>query len=120
MSIKSKISDLFNLSELKDQVFTIIEAKFELKKMELQEKAESGMAELGFVMILALIGVLIVTFSLILLGWLISHFWLGEPWGFVLILVLLIGVLMWAIKLKSYFTTKLKILIQKETDRILK
>ena len=120
MGLKDKFSDFFNLSELKEQVFTIIEAKFELKKMELQEKAEGGMAELGFMMILALIGVLIVTFFLFLLGWLISHFWLGEPWGYVLILALLIGVFVWTIQSKARFTAKLKVIIQKETDRILK
>lgn len=47
MSIKSSISDYFKIDELKDNLIKLIEAKFELKKLEVQEKIEgliSGIA----------------------------------------------------------------------------
>jgi Flp pilus assembly protein TadB len=40
MSIKSSISDYFKIDELKENLIKLIEAKFELKKLEVQEKIE--------------------------------------------------------------------------------
>ena len=40
MSIKSSISDYFKIDELKENLIKLIEAKFELKKLEVQEKLE--------------------------------------------------------------------------------
>ena len=40
MSIKSSISDYFKIDELKENLIRLIEAKFELKKLEVQEKIE--------------------------------------------------------------------------------
>ncbi len=40
MSIKSSISDYFKIDELKENMIKLIEAKFELKKLEVQEKIE--------------------------------------------------------------------------------
>jgi hypothetical protein len=37
MSIKSSISDYFKIDELKENLIKLIEAKFELKKLEVQE-----------------------------------------------------------------------------------
>lgn len=46
MSLKSSISDFFKFDELKDNFIKLIEAKFELKKLEIQEKFENLITDL--------------------------------------------------------------------------
>ncbi len=46
MSLKSSISDFFKFDELKDNFIKLIEAKFELKKLEIQEKLENLITDL--------------------------------------------------------------------------
>lgn len=46
MSIKSSISEFFKFDELKDNFIRLIEAKFELKKLEVQEKVENLITDL--------------------------------------------------------------------------
>jgi hypothetical protein len=44
MELKEKILGYLKLDELKDNFLKLIEAKFELKKLEIQEKLESKLA----------------------------------------------------------------------------
>lgn len=46
MSLKSSIGDFFRFDELKDNFIKLIEAKFELKKLEIQEKVENLITDL--------------------------------------------------------------------------
>lgn len=46
MSLKSSIGDFFRFDELKDNFIKLIEAKFELKKLEIQEKLENLITDL--------------------------------------------------------------------------
>lgn len=89
MSLKNSIGDLFKLGEIKDSVVSLIEAKLELKKIEIQEKAERGVAELIFAILLMILGSIVLIFVLILAAFGLNV-WLGEPYGYVVILVLLL------------------------------
>lgn len=88
MGIKNTISDFFKLGEIKDTVLNLFEAKFELKKMEIQEKAEKGVAELIFFLILIILGSMLLIFLLILAAFGLNN-WLGGVYGFVVISCLL-------------------------------
>jgi uncharacterized membrane protein YqjE len=63
MNIKSSISDYFKIDELKENILKLIEAKFELKKLEIQEKLEGILA--GVIVKLAL-GLFLVMFFIFL------------------------------------------------------
>lgn len=56
MSIKSSISDFLKVDELKLNLLTLLEAKFELKKLEVQGKLEGILAD---VVVKLLIGVFV-------------------------------------------------------------
>ncbi len=79
MGLKDRITEYFNIGELKDNLVRLVEAKFELKKIELQEKLEGLVA--GFVVKLASLLILfgIIIFVNILLASLVNQ-WLGSFW----------------------------------------
>ena len=53
MSIKSSISDYFKIDELKENLIKLIEAKFELKKLEVQEKIEGLISDIVVKIVMA-------------------------------------------------------------------
>jgi uncharacterized membrane protein YqjE len=115
VGIKNKLSDMFKLGEIKDKVIELIEAKFELKKLEIQEKAERGMAELifslGLIIFLAVILVFVLHF--IAFG---LNVWLGEPYGDVVILVFLLVSLIIIYIRKDDIKDMIRKTIEKELD----
>ena len=59
MSIKSSISDYFKIDELKENLVKLIEAKFELKKLEVQEKIEGLISGLVVKIVMAVFLVMV-------------------------------------------------------------
>lgn len=57
MSIKSSISDFLKVDELKLNLLTLLEAKFELKKLEVQGKLENIFAD---IIVKVMIGVFVI------------------------------------------------------------
>lgn len=80
MGLKSKLSEYFNFGELKDNLIRLVEAKFELKKLEIQEKLE-GLAA-GFIVKLVsfLVMFAIVIFASVLIAVLLNQ-WIGSTWA---------------------------------------
>ncbi len=85
MGLKETISGVFKLGELKDQVLNLFEAKFELKKIEIQEKAEKAIADLLFKLVLALLSVIIICLFSVWAALALNSA-LGYSWGFVIII----------------------------------
>jgi hypothetical protein len=81
MSIKSSISDYFKIDELKENLIKLIEAKFELKKLEVQEKIEGLISGIVVKIVMAAFLVLVFVLLNILLAETINHlthtFWAG-------------------------------------------
>ncbi|WP_341226582.1 phage holin family protein [uncultured Arcticibacterium sp.] len=115
MSLKSSIGDLFKLGEIKDSVISLIEAKLELKKIEIQEKAERGVAELIFAILLMVLGSMVLVFVLIMAAFGLNV-WLGEPFGYLTILVLLLITLAVVFNKKKEIKEMITETIQKEMD----
>lgn len=59
MNIKNTLSEYFKISELKENITSIIEARVELKKLEIQEKIEPKIAKLVMKLILGSVAFLI-------------------------------------------------------------
>jgi len=81
MSIKSSISDYFKIDELKENLVKLIEAKFELKKLEVQEKIEGLISGLVIKMAMAVFLVMVFILLNILLAiginYLMNTIWAG-------------------------------------------
>lgn len=81
MSIKSSISDYFKIDELKDNLIKLIEAKFELKKLEVQEKIEGLISGIVVKIVMGVFLVMVFVLLNILLAETINHlthtFWAG-------------------------------------------
>lgn len=115
MGLRNSIGDLLKLGEIKDSIISLFEAKFELKKIEIQEKAERGVAELIFVILLMILGSIVLVFALILAAYGLNV-WLGEPYGYVVILVLMLLTVSIVYNKKSEIKEIITETIQKEMD----
>ncbi len=117
MSLKNSFTDLLNVSDLKDLVIRLIEARVELKKLEVQEKLESLAANAVYWVVFLILAAVASVFLLILAAWGLNQ-WLGEPWGYVIILavsLLLMGSMYGAAR---FVKEKIRQIIQREVDRI--
>lgn len=68
MGLKSSISDYFKLDELKDNLLNLIEAKFELKKLDIQEKIEGLVSGILVKIVMGIFLVMVFFFLNILLA----------------------------------------------------
>lgn len=58
MSLKTSVMEFLKIDELKDNLIKLLEAKFELKKLEIIDQAKPKLADLVFSLILILLGIL--------------------------------------------------------------
>jgi uncharacterized membrane protein YqjE len=81
MSLKSSIAEYLKIDEIKENFIKLIEAKFELKKLEFQEKAENWISELMVKLILALflfiIFILLNVFLALVINFYTNSIWIG-------------------------------------------
>ncbi|MFT7420014.1 MAG: putative membrane protein YqjE [Arcticibacterium sp.] len=115
MGLRNNLSDLLRLGKIKDSLVRFIEAKFELKKIEIQEKAEKGIAELIFTLGLVILGAIVLVFILILAAYGLNS-WLGTPLGYIIILVILLATFIGVYVNKGTIKDKIRDTIQKEMD----
>ncbi|MFT4735056.1 MAG: putative membrane protein YqjE [Algoriphagus sp.] len=115
MGLRNNLSDLLRLGKIKDSLVRFIEAKFELKKIEIQEKAEKGIAELIFTLGLVILGAIVLVFILILAAYGLNS-WLGTPLGYIIILVILLATFIGVYVNKGTIKDKIRDSIQKEMD----
>lgn len=115
MGLKQSVSELLNLNELKNDILKLIEAKVELKKLEVQEKAESVVAELALQVVLLLVGSILLVFVLQVLAYALDQ-WLGEPYGLYIITTLVCAFFVGLIVQKDWFKSQLQAIIQKKID----
>lgn len=115
MGLKNSLSDLFKLGEIKDSVIKLIEAKFELKKLEIQEKIERAVADAIFRFVFLVLGAVTLVFLLLIVAWWLNQ-WLGAPWGYVTIFGLLLVMLIVVYTGRNKIKTAVREIIQKEMD----
>jgi uncharacterized membrane protein YqjE len=115
VGFKNSISDLFKLGETKDAVIKLVEAKFELKKLEIQEKAERGISELIFTLGLVIFSSVVLVFVLQIVAYCLN-LWLGEPYGLLAVLGFLIILIALVYSERDKIKDKIKNTIQKEMD----
>lgn len=88
MSLKDTFSKAFGFGDLKYALIGLIEAKLELKKIELQEQLGVQLTKLVFLLVTVLLSLVVLTFLSILIALGINR-WLGSEWyGFAIIMAI--------------------------------
>lgn len=121
MNIKGEIEKYLRLGELKDTFIQLIEAKFELKKLEVQEQIERLVVELIFALVAAFFVLIIAILLSVLAGeglnQLLHSSWLGYATMCCIYLVSLIFWLSQRITVKRVIKRKVeKIVDEKVSD----
>ena len=79
MSIKSSVSDFLKLDELKENIFKLVESKFELKKLEVYGEIEKKLGPVIYNLLLFLFLFLVFLFLNILVAALVNY-WQDSVW----------------------------------------
>lgn len=121
MNIKGEIEKYLRLGELKDTFIQLIEAKFELKKLEVQEQIERLVVELIFALVAAFFVLIILILLSVLAGeglnQLFGSSWLGYATICSIYLLLLVFWLSQRITVKRAIKRKVeKIVDEKVSD----
>lgn len=122
MNIKGEIEKYLKLGELKDTVIQLIEAKFELKKLEIQEQIERLVTELVYVLVASFFVLTIAILLSVLLGeglnQLFHSSWLGYAAVCSLYLILLIIWLTKRLSVKRAIKHRVEKIVDEKTDDI--
>jgi phage shock protein PspC (stress-responsive transcriptional regulator) len=118
MSIKSSISDYFKIDELKDNLVKLIEAKFELKKLEVQEKIEGLISGIAVKIVMGVFLVMVFMLLNLLLATTINHF-THTFWAGYVILIAVYLILWWVFKTqKAKVETIIKTKVGEALDEV--
>ena len=78
------MSDFLKIGELKENLVKLIEAKFELTKLNVQDKIEGIAVKAAYALITFILGIVVVIFISILIAFGLNHL-LGSSWlGFLI------------------------------------
>ena len=108
---------MFKFNELKDTVTNLIEAKFELKKLEIQDKIEKAMVEMLYAFLVFILGIVVLVFLSIMLA-LTFNYWLSSSWlGFLIMFLIYLFISLIFILRKNIIINVLKHKIEEEVDK---
>lgn len=115
---KSSISDYFKIDELKDNLVKLIEAKFELKKLEVQEKIEGLISGIAVKIVMGVFLVMVFMLLNLLLAATINHF-THTFWAGYVILIAVYLILWWVFKTqKAKVETIIKTKVGETLDEV--
>ncbi len=110
------MADLLKINEFRDNIVKLIEAKFELTKLGFQEKIEGIAGQAIYALVLFILSITVIIFLSILMA-VGLNIWLKSAWlGYLIILLIYVGILVIFIFAKDKVQTKIKEQIQKMID----
>ena len=110
------MADLLNISDFRDNVVKLIEAKFELTKLGFQEKIEGIAVKAIYLLVLFILSVTVLIFLSILLA-IGLNIWLKSVWlGYLIVFLIYSGVLALFILAKDKVQQTIKEQIQQIVD----
>ena len=116
IQVKESITDFLKISEFRDNIIKLIEAKFELTKLGFQEKIEGIAVKAIYMLLTFILSIMLLIFLSILIA-IGLNIWMNSAWlGFLIIFILytiLLGVFIGA---KDKIQVTLKQQIQKIVD----
>jgi len=110
------MADFLNLSDFRDNVIRLIEAKFELTKLGFQEKIEGIAVKAIYLLILFILSITVIIFLSILLA-IGLNVWLESFWlGYLIIFLVYVGILAIFVLAKDKVQSKIQEQIQEIVD----
>ncbi len=110
------MADFPNISDFRDNVIRLIEAKFELTKLGFQEKFEGIAVKAIYLLILFILSITVIIFLSILLA-IGLNVWLGSIWlGYLIIFLVYLSILATFVLAKDKVQSKIQEQIQKIVD----
>lgn len=122
MGLKDSVSKFLRIEEIKYAIIGLVEAKLELKKLEVQEKLGTHLTNFIFGLIALILGLIILIFLSILIA-VGLNYWLESVWyGYAIVgavyVILLIIWLTNEVKVKREITGKVEIHLHEEFSKI--
>ena len=108
---------MFKFNEFKDTVTNLIEAKIELKKLEIQGKIEQAAVELLYVFLMFIIALVVLVFLSIMIAIGLNHLFHSLWLGFLLIFLLYLALLAFMVFKKDTISAIFKRIIEQEVDK---
>lgn len=110
------MADFPNISDFRDNVIRLIEAKFELTKLSFQEKLEGMAVKAIYLLVLFILSITVIIFLSILFA-VGLNIWLKSAWlGFLIIFLVYVGILAIFVLAKDTILNKIKEQIQEMVD----
>lgn len=117
MGLKESVADYLKFDELKENVIKLIEAKFELKKIEIQENIESKLADILVFIVLGIF-LFIVFFLLNILLAIFLNSYFESTWiGFLVLIIFYLVITSILLFYKNKIEFMLKEKIKKGMDK---
>jgi hypothetical protein len=108
-----------NITDLRNNIIKLIEAKFELGKLEIQDKIEWIIVKVFYILLLAFLGLMVLIFINILIAIYLSE-WLGNKYlGYIISLFLNVFFILLLVFRKDTIQNSIKHLIEKMVDGIM-
>ena len=116
IQVKESITDFLKISEFRDNIIKLIEAKFELTKLGFQEKIEGIAVKAIYMLLTFILSIMLLIFLSILIA-IGLNIWMDSAWlGFLIIFILYTILLCVFIGAKDKIQVTLKQQIQKIVD----
>lgn len=113
------MADFPNISDFRDNVIRLIEAKFELTKLGFQEKIEGIAVKAIYLLVLFILSITVIIFLSILLA-IGLNIWLKSLWlGYLIVFLAYLGILSTFVLAKDKIQNKIKEQIQAIVDESL-
>jgi uncharacterized membrane protein YqjE len=93
MNLKDDISDFLKIGELRENIIKLIEAKFELTKLGIQDKIESIAVKVVYALITFILGIVVLIFLSILIAIGLNNLIKSSWAGYLIMLVFYIVIL---------------------------
>lgn len=122
MGFKDSVAKFLHIEEIKYAIIGLVEAKLELKKLEVQEKLGTHLTNLIFGLITLILGLIVLMFLSILAA-VGLNCWLESVWyGYAIVVaVYIILLIIWLtneVKVKRDITEKVEIRLHEEFSKI--
>lgn len=108
-----------NITDLRDNVIKLIEAKFELGKLEVQDKVEWVAVKAIYGLLMAFLGLMALIFINIIIAIFINDLLNSQYWGYVICLLLDVLFLFILNFRKEQIQTSIKHIVEKMVDEIM-
>lgn len=116
MNLKDDMSDFLKIGELRENIIKLIEAKFELTKLGIQDKIESIAVKVVYALITFILGIVVLIFLSILIAVGFNNLIKSSWAGFLIMFVFYVVILAIFVFAKEKVLTEIKEKVEEVVD----